>query len=1260
MGGTESRSGNVRTDDIARNANLASSMNDEAEDAGSANSSEDLHLKMAVESKARCDVCGNSISANAPFGDCSYCLLQLAVHSLPLFSRSQAESASQVPEASMKLSSPQLSSEFGDYELLSEIARGGMGVVYRARQRSLNREVAVKLILAGQLASPESLERFRLEAQSAARMQHPGIVRIYEIGEFHGQHFFSMELINGKSLSEHLGELRLSGQTSSTNLRNREVKIAELMAKIARALNFAHAHGVLHRDLKPSNILIDAQGQPHLTDFGLAKLTGNADLGLTLSQAVLGTPGYVSPEQAAGDFDVTTATDIYGLGAMLYELLTGSPPFCGATAVEAMWKSIHETPALPRSINPAVHRDLETITMRCLEKRPEQRYPSAIDVADELQRFIDHKPILARPISSWEHSVRWCRRNPVVSSVSGLLMLAILVGTAVALWQWSRAEQANIGLKQSLLILEWAAIDDTLRREQSSTALAKTAALIRANPNDWKAAMLGISIVERFRFPIPLAPQIRHPGGAELSIARLAPDGKRVVTGSADGTARIWDSMASVQLAPALSHADRVNWVEFSPDGRMVATASSDKTARLWDVQTGAPIGDPLQQEDAVTHVHFSSGGNSILVRTRHSISTYDVAGGKLQWGPLKRDGQIVSAKFGNDFAHVCAATADGERSLIETWNTETGEQRLRFVTAPFSLADVSDELSIAVTATSIGGTVWDLISGSKRCEFKSPDFAITKLCLDHDASRFAFSSIAGWSQVCDMATGMPLTPKLEHYYTIQGGTFPKSRDQVLTWGDDSLVQIWKAGTGDRDCEPIRHSYHVAYAECGSLNGRDVYLTATSHGKQRLSDTESGAVQLWQIHDQKQPANRRVHSQEPPKKHWGHGGSKVSPDGKWIALEGTDDNLWVMEFGTGKPVCGPLLIDGSPWGLLFTPDSSELIVVTDRGQVSIRSVPGGEPKFEPVKISTTFQPAELSTDGKQFATGSTDGFIRLWDVSTGRVSWESPHGSEINSVAFSPNGKLVATAGENRVTSIWETQSGRLIQNLIGHENEVMSVAFSPDGQSVLTSSHDCTARIWDLKTGQQRYLLPHRGELLEASYSPDGKYVATASRDRTAMIWNAITGQPHCRALRSEHAVRNVKFSADNRRLLVMDFQGLRIWDTEMGVPLTVLLNQPAPIGTGFHSSTNGPQFGPDCQSVFLATDNSEAFLWDIPVVPRDIPAWFPEFLESIAEQRFVKGADIPETVPTSSFLEMKERILDKFPSDYYSDWAKNWLETR
>ncbi len=326
---------------------------------------------------------------------------------------------------------------FGDYELLEEIARGGMGVVFKARQVSLNRIVAVKMILAGHFASETEIKRFHTEAEAAANLQHPNIVAIHEVGVHAGQHYFSMDYVAGQNLHEVAG-----GRPMDLAQAAGWVKV------LAEAVHYAHQRGTLHRDLKPQNVLIDPDGQPHITDFGLAKRI-ERDSGLTRSGAVLGSPSYMAPEQAAGRQDwVGPATDVYSLGAVLYELLTGRPPFQGETVMATLVKVLDEAPASPRKVNPNVPLDLETICLKCLEKRMERRYHSARQLGEELQRYLNHEPILARPASGLRKSWSWLQRHPwVVSGVATLLVMAS-VFLAYGFWQqknYMAWQQANPG-----------------------------------------------------------------------------------------------------------------------------------------------------------------------------------------------------------------------------------------------------------------------------------------------------------------------------------------------------------------------------------------------------------------------------------------------------------------------------------------------------------------------------------------------------------------------------------------------------------------------------------------------------------------------------------------------------------------------------------------------------------------------------------------------------------------------------------------------
>jgi serine/threonine-protein kinase len=325
----------------------------------------------------------------------------------------------------------------GDYELLEEIGRGGMGVVYRARQQSLNRTVALKVVLAGQFASPAEVRRFRAEAENTALLDHPHIVPVYEVGEHAGRPYFSMKLIEGGSLARHLH--CLLGQPR---------RAAELVAAVARAVHHAHQHGILHRDLKPANILLDAQGQPHVTDFGLAKRVvgaGGVDT-LTQSGAIVGTPAYLAPEQARGEGKhLTTAADVYALGAILYELLTGRPPFQAATVMDLLAQVVQDEPLPPSRVRPGLPRDLEVICLKCLAKEPGQRYASAQELAADLRRFLAGEPVSARPVGWWGRSAKWTRRHPAQASAYGLLALVLVLGAAAggAAWLWQEAVAAR-------------------------------------------------------------------------------------------------------------------------------------------------------------------------------------------------------------------------------------------------------------------------------------------------------------------------------------------------------------------------------------------------------------------------------------------------------------------------------------------------------------------------------------------------------------------------------------------------------------------------------------------------------------------------------------------------------------------------------------------------------------------------------------------------------------------------------------------------
>jgi len=386
-----------------------------------------------------CGGCGSKLFADAPQGLCSLCLFKAALG--PLLDEAVADPLAKnfgAGDDGGSKNSAKIPSEFGDYELLEEVGRGGQGIVYRARQKSLNRTVALKVIGLGTGATEAHLKRFRREAEAAASLQHPGIVPIHEVGERDSHCYFSMDFIEGGQLDEVVRHTPISIRQA-----------AELIAKVARTVHYAHEHCILHRDIKPGNILLDKNGEPHLADFGLARLV-ETESTLTRTKDLMGTPSYMAPEQAVGNnAKITRATDVYGLGAVLYQLLTGDPPFAGGTTYETIKLLLDTEPKQPRLLNPKVDRDLSTICLKCLEKDPKRRYSSALALTEDLDRWLKHEPIVARHTGILTRARKWARRNPT----SALLATALIILAAIIGWNVWKSEVVRPPLTNGIAVL---------------------------------------------------------------------------------------------------------------------------------------------------------------------------------------------------------------------------------------------------------------------------------------------------------------------------------------------------------------------------------------------------------------------------------------------------------------------------------------------------------------------------------------------------------------------------------------------------------------------------------------------------------------------------------------------------------------------------------------------------------------------------------------------------------------------------------------
>ncbi|MDB6136135.1 MAG: hypothetical protein JWM59_4378 [Verrucomicrobiales bacterium] len=601
---------------------------------------------------------------------CASCLLKLALDPLP-------EDLSGLEGGDPALAGSGKGRRFGDYELLKEIARGGMGVVYKARQVSLNRIVALKMILAGDFSSPAMVERFKTEAEAAARLEHPGIVPVHEIGANDGQHYFSMRFLEGGTLTQALASRKFSLRES-----------VELLLAVAGAVHHAHQRGILHRDLKLGNILLDAGGAPLVADFGLAKLLEH-ESGLTISAAVMGSPAYMAPEQAAGrNRQLTTAADIYSLGAVLYEMLTGSAPFLGATAAETMRRMMESDPDRALLRKAGADRDLETVCLKCLEKDPARRYGSADGLARDLERWLGSEPVHARRITAAGRILKWSRRKPVVASLVASVLLVALAGVGGIFWQADRAarEAVRATAEAAKAREEFRRAEDerwnanfnearALRIAGGTGARLRTSAVVRKlsqRPGltedqllalrEEAIAQMALMDVEMpsIWIPVPSWPLL----GWNHQLDRYARDTKSALVEVCGFPSR--QLIASFTL-PA---GEGTHETAVSPDGQFLAVhlENGPGEALVWDVATK----EVILRSTLLGAMQISPDSRTIAVSTPQGVNLTSLKkeGGVTR--SLRMGGPVLVAVFSPDSRRI--ALLPDSRDRVEIWDTASGE----------------------------------------------------------------------------------------------------------------------------------------------------------------------------------------------------------------------------------------------------------------------------------------------------------------------------------------------------------------------------------------------------------------------------------------------------------------------------------------------------------------------------------------------------------------------------------------------------------
>jgi eukaryotic-like serine/threonine-protein kinase len=996
-----------------------------------------------------------------------------------------------------------------------------MGVVYRARQINLDRVVAVKLLPFSQFSSAEAVQRFQTEASAAAGLQHPNIVAIHEVGAQEGQPYFSMDFIEGRTLAEVVREKPLPAKRAAAYLKT-----------IAEAVHYAHEHGILHRDLKPSNILIDASDQPRITDFGLAKrLTADSDL--TVTGQVLGSPNFMAPEQAEGrTAAIGPATEVYALGGLLYHLLTRQPPFQAETITTLLKQVIENEPVAPRLLNPSVPRDLETICLKCLEKEAQRRYGTARELAEELGRFLEDKPIQARPVNAVGQAWKWCRRQPVRATLIGALALVFALGLTGVLWQWQRArqheqqasqnaqaehrqrERAEAGEYAADMHLAQLALADNNRglavsllnkhRPGGKAESRKQKAEIDLRGWEWRYLWQLCQGDESFtmhRYPQYIRTLAVSKDGTVLALAcgdqvalwdlttqrpwtglpkaaralAFSPSYNLLAVGTWSTNVYLWDVSAS-KVAKKLTHGDEVRSVAFSPNGKLLASFDDGGGVEVVDwasdrTLTNFTVRPPRRSNAGV--VVFSPDGNRLAVGEDYGhVQLLDLQTGTA--APLEtQSSEGVSALVFSADGRMLAA---GLGSVVRFWDANSGEPRGQLTNhtdGVIALNFTPDGRQLA-SATS-GGTIriWSVADHTELRCLRSSGEGLTALAMLPDGRTLVTAGSGG--SVCFWDATASSRP-------------PAHTNWAVGFGFDSLAEIDRPGfTND-----ARETRRLGFA-------------FTPDSRSFITTDRCGSLALWDARSVRVTEDLAALGSN----HWG---VALSPDGRWLAAAKTPGLLTLWDWTARRAVTN-FTVPCEYYGKLrFSRSGNFLfaVAVNNKWGVSTRIWHTGD--WTEVALTgnqlTGMGSVDFSPDDRLLAAGYANDKVKLFRFPSGEHETTfTNHHTIVTGVLFSPDGRGLVSTSFDGSARLWDVLARRELARLLGHSGMVYSPALSPDGRRLATggTTPKDAVKLWDLVAQRELLSLQSEGHyFLHVAFSPDGNTLAAVSLDGVAHLWRA------------------------------------------------------------------------------------------------------------------------------------------------------------